>query len=413
MGNCVATLAASKLFLAGRLAGTPTKGDLDAGRVELRLDTPLHDDLGAKPCRSIEGDSSTGLLILCDHAENTLPEAYGTLGLKPQDLHRHIAYDLGAAEVAIRLAEALGAPAVLSSFSRLLIDPNRGLDDPTLIMQISDGLIVPGNVGLDAAELETRIERFYRPYHQAIERAIEAGMASGRPPVLVSVHSFTQAWKGMPRPWAAGVLWDRDPRLALPLLAALRGIPGVEVGDNVPYSGQLKGDTLYRHGTMRGIAHALVEIRQDLILGPEGQAEWANYIADALRTVMETNGGALHAIELHGSVTERRRAKTSADMCATGGDIMDEKTRTELEAAAFRRLVAHLRERTDVQNTDLMELASFCRNCLSNWYQEAAAAQGISLSKDQAREIVYGMPYKEWKAQFQTEAPVKPRERAG
>ena len=412
MGNCVATLAASKLFLAGRLVGTPTKGDLDAGRVELRLDTPLHDDLGVKPCRSIEGDSSTGLLILCDHAENTLPEAYGTLGLKPQDLHRHIAYDLGAAEVALRLAEALGAPAVLSSFSRLLIDPNRGLDDPTLIMQISDGLIVPGNVGLDAAELETRIERFYRPYHQAIERAIEAGMASGRPPVLVSVHSFTQAWKGMPRPWAAGVLWDRDPRLALPLLVALRGIPEVEVGDNVPYSGQLKGDTLYRHGTMRGIAHALVEIRQDLILGLEGQAEWANYIADALRTVMETSGGALHAVELHGSFTDRERAKTSAEMCVTGGD-MDQKTRTELEAAAFRRLVAHLRERTDVQNIDLMKLAGFCRNCLSNWYQEAAAAQGISLSKDQAREIVYGMPYEEWKAQFQTEAPVKPRERAG
>ena len=381
--------------------------------MELRLDTPLHDHLGAKPCRSIEGDSSTGLLVLCDHAENTLPEAYGTLGLKPQDLHRHIAYDLGAAEVALRLAEALGAPAVLSSFSRLLIDPNRGLDDPTLIMQISDGLIVPGNVGLDAAELETRIERFYLPYHQAIERAIEAGMASGRPPVLVSVHSFTQAWKGMPRPWAAGVLWDRDPRLALPLLVALRGIPEVEVGDNVPYSGQLKGDTLYRHGTMRGIAHALVEIRQDLILGLEGQAEWANYIADALRTVMETSGGALHAVELHGSFTDCERGKTSAEMCATGGDIMDEKARTELEAAAFRRLVAHLRERTDVQNIDLMKLAGFCRNCLSNWYQEAAAAQGISLSKDQAREIVYGMPYEEWKSQFQTEAPLKPRERAG
>lgn len=380
---------------------------------DLRLDTPLQDDFGAKPYRAIEGDASTGLLILCDHAENGLPEAYGTLGLKPQDLHRHIAFDLGAAEVAIRLAEALGAPAVLSRFSRLLIDPNRGLDDPTLIMQISDGLIVPGNVGLDAAEIESRIECYYRPYHQAIERAIEAAIVSGRPPVLVSVHSFTQAWKGMQRPWAAGVLWDKDPRLALPLLAALRSAD-IEVGDNVPYSGQLKGDTLYRHGTCRGLAHALVEIRQDLILGPDGQAEWAKRLAGALTTVLEGAGGLLHAIELHGSFTDRARAKTDAEMCAKGGSIMDEKTRTELEAAAFRRLVAHLRERTDVQNIDLMELAGFCRNCLSNWYQEAAAAKGISLSKDEAREIVYGMPYDEWKAKFQTEASgAKPRQRAG
>jgi len=261
--------------------------------------------LGAKPYRLVEGDASTGLLVLCDHAENTIPEAYGTLGLKAQDLHRHIAYDLGAAGVAERLAQALGAPAVLSRFSRLLIDPNRGLDDPTLIMQISDGLIVPGNVGLSAEEIEGRIERYYRPYHQAIGRAIEAAIASGKPPVVVSVHSFTQAWKGVPRPWSVGVLWDKDPRLALPLLQALREIPGIEVGDNAPYTGQLKGDTLYRHGTGRGLAHALIEVRQDLILAAEGQAEWAMYLANALRKVMRAGGSALHAIELHGSFTDR------------------------------------------------------------------------------------------------------------
>jgi predicted N-formylglutamate amidohydrolase len=183
------------------------------------------------------------------------------------------------------LAVALGAPAVLSRFSRLLIDPNRGVDDPTLIMQISDGLIVPGNVNIGPDEAAARIERYYRPYHKAVERLIEAGIAAGKPPVIVSVHSFTQAWKGVPRPWAIGVLWDKDPRLALPLLAALREIPGIEVGDNAPYSGQLKGDTLYRHGTARGLAHALVEVRQDLILGAEGQAQWAGLIADALRKV--------------------------------------------------------------------------------------------------------------------------------
>jgi predicted N-formylglutamate amidohydrolase len=368
----------------------------------------VQEELGAKPYRLIEGDAGTGLLILCDHAENTIPETYGTLGLRPEDLHRHIAYDLGAAEVAQRLAETLGAPAVLSRFSRLLIDPNRGCDDPTLIMQISDGLIVPGNVGLDAEEVELRIACYYEPYHRAIERAIDAGFAAGKAPVIVSVHSFTQAWKGTPRPWSVGVLWDKDPRLALPLLAALRTIPDIEVGDNAPYSGQLKGDTLYRHGTKQGLAHALIEVRQDLVLGPASQAEWAKRLAGVLSQVLSDAGAALHAVELHGSFTDQEQHATGK-LNRKGFSAMDDKTRTELEAAAFRRLVAHLRERTDVQNLDLMELAGFCRNCLSNWYQDAAAAKGIALTKDEAREIVYGMPYDDWKAKFQTEAPAKPR----
>ena len=204
-----------------------------------------------------------------------------------------------------------------------------------------------------------------------------------------------------------------DPRLALPLLAALRTIPDIEVGDNAPYSGQLKGDTLYRHGTGRGLAHALVEVRQDLILGPEGQAEWATRLARALGKVLSDAGATLHTVELHGSITDQERRATPAPGAnRKGTPAMDEKTRIELEAAAFRRLVAHLRERTDVQNIDLMELAGFCRNCLANWYQDAAAANGISLSKDEAREIVYGMAYDDWKAKFQTDAPAKPR-RAG
>ena len=378
--------------------------------MELRLDTLHQEDLGTKPYRSIDGDASTGLLILCDHAENTIPPGYGTLGLRAEDLHRHIAYDLGAAQVAEHLARALGAPAVLSRFSRLLIDPNRGLDDPTLIMQISDGLVVPGNVDLAAAEIEARIARYYRPYHAAIEQAVDAAIAVGKPPVLISVHSFTQAWKGVPRPWAVGVLWDKDPRLALALLEGLRVIPDIEVGDNVPYSGQLKGDTLYCHGTMRGLAHALVEVRQDLILGPEGQKQWAMRLAKVLGTVLSQPGTALHAIELHGSHTDIAPHDAPGKK---GTAAMDDKTEIELEAAAFRRLVAHLRERADVQNIDLMELAGFCRNCLADWYREAAAAKGLPLSKEEAREIVYGMAYDAWKAKYQTEAPNRPRKRTG
>src|SRR5215468_8873884 len=187
-------------FLPQREGGRKKEADAREGRVERSLDTLIREDLGTKPYRSIEGDLRTGLLILCDHAENTISEPFGTLGLRPEDLNRHIAYDLGAASVAERLAEMLGAPAILSRFSRLLIDPNRGLDDPTLVMQISDGLIVPGNVGLNEDALQSRIENFYHPYHQAIERALDRAVLLGKPPVIVSVHSFTQAWKGVPRP---------------------------------------------------------------------------------------------------------------------------------------------------------------------------------------------------------------------
>ena len=108
-------------------------------------------------------------------------------------------------------------------------------------------------------------------------------MAAGKPPVILAIHSFTQAWKSVPRPWHVAVLWDKDPRLACALLRELAAIPGITVGDNVPYSGQLKGDTLYQHGTLRGLAHALIEVRQDLILGPEGQEEWGERLASVVR----------------------------------------------------------------------------------------------------------------------------------
>lgn len=282
--------------MGGRQLGSKNDG------VELGLNTFVQEELGEKPYRNIEGDLGLGLLVICDHAENTIPEDYHTLGLRHDDLHRHIAFDLGAAGVSAGLAEALGAPAVLSRFSRLLIDPNRGLEDPTLIMQLSDGLVVPGNAALGAAEIEARIERFYRPYDLAVQRAVEAGITAGKPPAILSVHSFTQAWKGVPRPWAVSVLWDRDPRFSLPLLEGLRTIPDVGVGDNVPYSGQLQGDTLYRHATMRGLAHALIELRQDLIFGAEGQAEWAGHLARVVRDVLGSAPG-LHDIEHHGSHT--------------------------------------------------------------------------------------------------------------
>ena len=271
--------------------------------MEQRLDR-LRQEQVAAAFRRIDGDWKSGVLLLCDHAENAIPPAYGTLGLTPEDFGRHIAYDIGAAGVTEHLARALQVPALLTQYSRLLIDPNRGRDDPTLIMQLSDGRIVPGNAVLDEAEIAARIESYYTPYHEAIDAAIDEGVAAGKPPVLLAIHSFTQAWKSVPRPWHVAVLWDKDPRLAGALLRELAAIPDISVGDNVPYSGQLKGDTLYQHGTLRGLAHALIEVRQDLILGPEGQLEWGERLASVVRKVLATVDPRLHTIERYGSHTD-------------------------------------------------------------------------------------------------------------
>jgi predicted N-formylglutamate amidohydrolase len=230
----------------------------------------------------LPGRMEAGVIVICDHAANDLPADYGTLGLDAGDLGRHIAYDIGAAGVVRRLAARLGAPAILTRYSRLLIDCNRGLDDPTLIMRFSDGAIIPANRRLDAAERERRIARYYTPYHAALARLIDEALALGVPPLLVSVHSFTHAWKGHARPWHAGVLWDKDPRLAQRLIAALAQDRRLIVGDNEPYSGDLKGDTMWRHGTQRGLPHALIEIRQDLIAGEAGQEQWGERLAGVI-----------------------------------------------------------------------------------------------------------------------------------
>jgi len=359
----------------------------------------------------LPGRADCGLVILCDHAGNALPEAYGTLGLPETQLKRHIAYDIGAAEVTRRLSHALGAPAVLTRYSRLLIDPNRGIDDPTLIMRLSDGAIVPGNRHVDAAERQRRIERYYRPYHAAIEQVIEAGLAAGVPPAILSIHSFTESWKGVARPWHVSVLWDRDPRLARPLLDLLYAENDLIVGENEPYTGQYEGDTLWQHGTERGLAHAIVEIRQDLIRDEAGQEVWATRLARVLRALLARpdltlnfrtvvgQQGVPAGLPPAGPAGPARHIREKAQM-----PTFDDKTRAEIEAAAFRKLLSHLRQRTDVQNIDLMNLAGFCRNCLANWYQEAANAVGQMLSKDEAREIIYGMPYKDWQAKYQKEA---------
>ena len=237
------------------------------------------------PVEAIDGDEGGGLLFICDHASNALPPGYGTLGLPEAQLARHIGYDIGAAAMTRRLAARFNAPAVLTTFSRLLIDPNRGEDDPTLVMRLSDGAIVPGNARVDAAEIAHRRETYWRPYRTAVGATIDRMSRDGRTPVVISIHSFTHAWKGVPRPWEIGILWDTDPRLAVPFMAGLREA-GFHVGDNEPYDGALKGDTLDEEVTRRGIAGLLVEVRQDLVASEETAVAIADRMADVLVPVV-------------------------------------------------------------------------------------------------------------------------------
>jgi predicted N-formylglutamate amidohydrolase len=257
----------------------------------------------------VRGSENTPVLILCDHATNLLPPHYGTLGLDEIQLSRHIAYDIGALAVSLELGRKLRASVIFSRFSRLLIDPNRGEDDPTLIMRLSDGAIIPGNAHVTETERTERISRYYAPYHAAIAAEIDAMTVRGLVPTIVSIHSFTEAWRGVPRRWHAAVLWDNDPRLAIPLLRELRTRTGLEIGDNEPYSGHLRNDTIFQHATRRGLPNALVEIRQDLVRDAEGQIQWAGILSDCMSAIFanDATAPALSVVDYRGSKTDMER----------------------------------------------------------------------------------------------------------
>lgn len=230
-----------------------------------------------------------------------MPPQYGSLGLAGEAFARHIAYDIGAAGVTRRLAALLDCPAVLTTFSRLLVDPNRGADDPTLIMRISDGAIVPGNARIDAAEAEERRAAYWQPYRDRVSTLLDEMLSAGPVPALIAIHSFTPAWKGQPRPWHVGILWDADDRLARPTINALVADDKLIVGDNEPYDGALEGDTMYHHGSMRGLPHMLVEIRQDLVADTADEAAWAERLARILSPILADPE--LHAVKHFGTRT--------------------------------------------------------------------------------------------------------------
>ena len=227
-------------------------------------------------------------LITCDHATNTVPPEVsgGDLGLSREDMERHIAYDVGAYGMAQHLSSMMDAPLIASNFSRLVIDPNRGEDDPTLLMKLYDGSIIPGNRHADEAEVERRLNLCYRPYHEELAR-----MAALPHAVIVSVHSYTRQLRGRdPRPWHVGILYPEDDRLARPLIDLLKAEGDLVVGDNEPYSGHLPGDAIDRHAVQLHRPNVLIEVRNDLIADHEGQRNWAARLAPILTRALEVAG---------------------------------------------------------------------------------------------------------------------------
>lgn len=223
-------------------------------------------------------------MVTCDHASNLVPPALGgTLGLPKSEMARHIAYDIGAAGVSRALADALDAPVALSNFSRLVIDPNRGENDPTLLMRLYDGTVIPGNRHADAAERERRLDAYHRPYHAALEEV--AALHPKR--VIVSIHSFTPQLKGRPpRPWHIGVLHAYDERLTEPMFHRLTAEGDLVVGMNQPYGGHLPDDSIDRHALQHGRLNVLIELRHDLITTPDQQQAWGQRLAPLLEAAL-------------------------------------------------------------------------------------------------------------------------------
>jgi predicted N-formylglutamate amidohydrolase len=226
-------------------------------------------------------------LLVCDHASRRIPRALANLGLPESALQRHIAWDIGAAQLARALASTLEIPALLAGYSRLVVDCNRHLEDPSSIVTESDGQIVPGNVSLTAAQREARARSCFWPYHRAVDQALGELARGDDVPALIAIHSFTPQMLGITRPWHCGILWDRDPRMATPLLDALRAEEGIVVGDNEPYSGRHPADyTVDVHAENRGWPHVCIEIRQDLITESAGVAAWTARLARALGPIL-------------------------------------------------------------------------------------------------------------------------------
>jgi predicted N-formylglutamate amidohydrolase len=226
-------------------------------------------------------------LVICDHASRAFPRAMNRLGLPELAGWQHIAWDIGAGELARGLSHALDAPAVLAGYSRLVVDCNRNPEDPEAFRRESDGWVIPGNASLGEFERRLRLGCFFDPYHEAIAAMLADFRRRAVVPLVISVHTFTHAMAGKARPWHVGVLWDQDEASARRLMEGLRAVEGLVVGDNQPYSGKHPSDyTIDHHAERAGLPHVCIEVRQDMLESPAGVERWVRLLARLLRDLV-------------------------------------------------------------------------------------------------------------------------------
>jgi predicted N-formylglutamate amidohydrolase len=241
---------------------------------------PVHEDNAA---------GSSPFLLTSDHYGRLIPRVLGDLGLPESELTRHIAWDIGIAGVADALSKHLDAHLIAQRYSRLVIDCNRPPHAPSSIPRISEATVIPGNEGLARDAIEARHQQIFDPYHRRIADVIEQRLRDHRPTVLVALHSFTPVYAGIARPWHVGTLYHRDTKLPPLLLKLLRAEADLVVGDNEPYAVSDETDyTIPVHGEARGLMNSGIEIRQDLIADPAGQASWADRLARILGEIEVT-----------------------------------------------------------------------------------------------------------------------------
>jgi predicted N-formylglutamate amidohydrolase len=241
----------------------------------------------APPAVSVlNAGGASRFVLLCEHASKFIPAEYQGLGLPPAELERHIAWDIGAAELARRLSARLDAPLFLAGTSRLLIDLNRPLHAPSSIPEVSEATPIPGNRGIDPAERARRQAAWFTPFHARVAAFLADRVAAGQPTAVIGVHSFTPVYLGERRPWHAGILYGRAEAFGTTLVRQLAAEPGLFIGDNEPYRIETEMDyTVPVHGDARGLDAVLLEVRQDL-LGSAAQCEaWAARLAAALEQI--------------------------------------------------------------------------------------------------------------------------------
>ena len=227
------------------------------------------------------------LVLLCEHASNRLPRRLGDLGLRPEELRRHIAWDIGAAALARTLSHALDAPLFETGYSRLVIDCNRPPGAASSVPERSEDTIIPGNAALGAEERRAREEALFHPFHGAVTAFLDARQAAGRPTAVIGVHSFTPVFRGVARPWDAGILFDGARHFAMPLIEALAAT-GLAVGENEPYRIEIGDDyTVPVHGDGRGLPALLLEIRQDLLADDAAARRWADRLLPPIRRALD------------------------------------------------------------------------------------------------------------------------------